>query len=140
MDDLMMGSDTEEGCYQLQRDISIIMNSAKLPLRKWCSNSKTVLQHVGRSKEDPLFTLKVKDGEKIKSLGLEWQLYEDQFQFTTSKIQTRTKFTKRTLLSDLNKIFDPLGFISPALLWGKIFLQQIWAIQMDWDRPLSPDI
>jgi len=140
MDDLMTGTDTEEGCCQLQNDISSIMSSAKLPLRKWCSNSRAVLRHLGRSEEDPLFILEVKDGEAINSLGLQWQPVKDHFQFTTSKIQTRNKFTKRTLLSDLNRIFDPLGFISPALLKGKIFLQQIWAMQMDWDRPLSTDI
>jgi len=139
MDDLMTGSDTEEGCCRLQSEISSIMNSAKLPLRKWCSNSRTILQHLGRSQEDSLFILEVKDGEAINSLGLQWQPIKDHFQFT-SKIQTRNKFTKRTLLSDLNRIFDPLGFISPALLKGKIFLQQIWAMQMDWDRPLSSDI
>ncbi|CAI6343037.1 unnamed protein product [Macrosiphum euphorbiae] len=140
MDDLMTGSDTEEGCCRLQREISSIMDSAKLPLRKWCSNSRTVMQQLGRSGEDPLFTLEVKDGETIKSLGLEWQPVKDHFQFTANKTQNRSKFTKRTLLSDLNRIFDPLGFISPVLLKGKIFLQQIWAMQMDWDRPLSPDI
>lgn len=35
MDDLMTGADTEEGCYQLQKEINVIMDSAKLPIRKW---------------------------------------------------------------------------------------------------------
>lgn len=67
MDDLMTGADTEERCYQLQKEISSIMDSAHLPLRKWCSILKTIFQHLGRSEKDPLFTLKVKDGETIKS-------------------------------------------------------------------------
>lgn len=138
MDDLIPGADTEEGCCRLQGEISSNMESAKLPLRKWCSNSKPLLQHLGKSEEDPLSTLKVKDGETI-NLELEWQPVMDHFQFTTSKIQTRNKFTKSTLLSDLNRIFDPLGLISPMMLKGKI-LQQLWAMQMDWDKTLSPDI
>jgi len=40
MDDLMSGAQTEEECLLLQKNISRILNSAKMPLRKWCSNSQ----------------------------------------------------------------------------------------------------
>lgn len=76
MDDLMTGADTED-CYQLQRDISIVMDSAKIPLRKWCSSSETVLKNVRRLSEETFFTLEVKDDDSIKSLGLEWQPARD---------------------------------------------------------------
>lgn len=44
------------------------------------------------------------------------------------------------LLSDLNKIFDPLGFLAPVLVRGKIFLQQLWQLKIDWDKPLDADL
>jgi len=40
------------------------------------------------------------------------------------------------ILADLNKIFDLLGFLAPMQIRGKIFLQQMWAEKMDWDKPL----
>lgn len=48
--------------------------------------------------------------------------------------------TKRAILSDLNKIFDPLGILSPVLIKGKIFLQQLWSMKIDWDARLPIDI
>jgi len=50
------------------------------------------------------------------------------------------KVTKRALLSDLNKVFDPLGFLAPVLIKGKIFLQQLWQLKIDWDTPLQDEI
>ncbi|XP_050062971.1 uncharacterized protein LOC126552323 [Aphis gossypii] len=47
--------------------------------------------------------------------------------------------SKRSLLSDISKIFDPLGLLTPVLIKGKIFLQQLWTLKLGWDSPLSTD-
>lgn len=70
MDDIMTGAETEEECCQLQKDISMIMDSAKLPVRKWCSNSEFVRQKLSEHGESPLFTLEIGDQDLVKSLGL----------------------------------------------------------------------
>jgi len=140
MDDLMTGGETEAECIQLYQEITSILASAKLPLRKWCSNSSSILKHIGKDVSDPLFTLELGDEEMIKSLGLCWNPALNEFKFNVIPTPTRSKLTKRTLLSDLNKVFDPIGFISPILVKGKIFLQQVWAMKIDWDSPLSSDI
>jgi hypothetical protein len=48
--------------------------------------------------------------------------------------------TKRSLLSDINRIFDPIGLITPILIRGKIFLQQLWLLKLSWDSILSADL
>jgi len=85
---------------------------------------------------DTLFIMEIGDGKIVKSLGLEWKPLLDQFFFTISLTLQRKCLTKRVILSDLNKIFDPLGSLAPVLIRGKIFLQQMWAEKMDWDKPL----
>lgn len=69
MDDLMTRCETEEDFIKLQSEISLIFDSAKLKLRKWCSNSTSVLQHIGKYETDPLFNLDIKDGDTIKYLN-----------------------------------------------------------------------
>jgi len=140
MDDLMTGADTEEDCSQLQVDVSTVLDSARLPLRKWCSNSESVLQSMYKCVDDPLFVLDIGDDETVKSLGLQWKPIADHFQYDIVARSSEGALSKRAILSDLNKIFDPLGFLSPVLVKGKIFLQQLWSMKIDWDVRLPVDI
>lgn len=55
----MTDGDTEEDCLSLHQKISIMMDSAKLPLRKWCSNSAILRQDFERMHEDPIFALEM---------------------------------------------------------------------------------
>ncbi|VVC42537.1 Retrotransposon, Pao, partial [Cinara cedri] len=140
MDDLMTGGETQEECIHLYHEITEILNSSRLPLRKWCSNSALVLEHIGKDVRDPLFILEIGDEEMVKSLGLCWKPVLDEFTFNVTPMPVSSRLTKRALLSDLNKVFDPLGLVSPVLLKEKIFLQHIWAMKTDWDSLLSKDI
>lgn len=140
MDDLMTGHETEEGCISLQQQITTILESAKLPLRKWCSNSKFVREKIGKCSADPLFSLEIDNEDIVKSLGLIWKPVNDEFKFNVQPSLGQKGLTKRILLSDLNRVFDPLGFLTPVLIKGKIFLQQLWQIQADWDYVLSEEI
>lgn len=135
----MTGCNTEAECFQLQQEVSSI-NLAKMPLRKWCSNSESVLKSIGKNKQDPLFTLNISDDDTVKSLGLCWKPFVDNFCFNVIAVSRDAKLTKRTLLSQLNRIFDPLGFLSPVLVKGKIFLKQLWQLKVDWDTPLQEEL
>ena len=44
------------------------------------------------------------------------------------------------MLSDTARLFDPLGFIAPVIIQAKIFLQDLWIKQLDWDAPLSREL
>lgn len=39
-----------------------------------------------------------------------------------------------TVLSELAQVFDPLGFLSPILILGKIFVQELWLLKQYWDE------
>ena len=44
--------------------------------------------------------------------------------------------TQRSTLSDIAKTFDVLGWVSPAIIKSKIFLQRLWEEKVDWDDPI----
>lgn len=89
---------------------------------------------------DPLFVLDIGDDDTVKSLGLQWKPVADHFQYDIVARSSEGALSKRAILSDLNKIFDPLGFLSPVLVKGKIFLQQLCSMKIDWDARLPVDI
>ena len=37
----------------------------------------------------------------------------------------------------ISKIYDPLGFLSPVTLNGKLFIQELWQQELDWDETLG---
>ncbi|XP_071138882.1 uncharacterized protein [Mytilus edulis] len=69
------------------------------------------------------------------SLGLAWDLNTDSFIFTP--LQDDKPCTRRGILSSLNSIFDPIGFLSPLTISGKILLRDASPPGTDWDECLS---
>ena len=48
--------------------------------------------------------------------------------------------TKRTVLSDISRVFDPLGWLAPVANSAKILMQDPWILKCNWDSPLPPEI
>jgi hypothetical protein len=72
-----------------------------------------------------------------RSLGLNWNLEADIFFF---QVATGDKpYTKRGVLSTVNSIFDPMGFLAPVVLEGKGLLRQLVCSTVDWDETLPAD-
>lgn len=82
------------------------------------------------------------DNEEIKVLGTEWHPTQDVFQFSSSKIEHSTKntVTKRTLLSESSKLFDPLGLASPIVIRAKFIMQKVWQEKLAWDEAVPSSI
>jgi hypothetical protein len=70
-----------------------------------------------------------------QSLGLCWNVKDDTFLFKVPKDEK--PFTRRGLLSTVNSLFDPIGFISPITISGKILHRECAPEGIDWDQPLS---
>ena len=48
--------------------------------------------------------------------------------------------TIRGFLKRLAAVFDPLGFLSPFVVQGKMLLQELWIAGVDWDEPVPTDL
>ena len=49
------------------------------------------------------------------------------------------RYTKRKVLSLVSSIYDPLGWVSPLTVRGKMFIQTLWKEKMGWGQKLNPD-
>lgn len=48
--------------------------------------------------------------------------------------------TKRSILSEIARIFDPLGLLGPITLYAKKLMQDVWKCQLDWDESVPQNI
>ena len=48
--------------------------------------------------------------------------------------------TKRSVLAQVMRIYDPLGLLSPFTISGKILLRSTWKLGLGWDDPLPSDL
>lgn len=140
VDDLLSGGSSEDECYEVYNSLLSCLTPAGFPLRKWCSNSVNLINRIPTACNDPTFVLRLTDEDMVTALGLTWQPITDQFRFTFKQWMPPSNMTKRTLLSDINSVYDPIGLVSPALILGKIFIQQLWAMKLNWDDTLPVDL
>lgn len=72
------------------------------------------------------YRLSLTDQDTVNTLDLSWQPSKDTLNFSLGTWNPPAHMTKRSILSDINRILDPIGLITPILIKGKIFLQQLW--------------
>ena len=62
-------------------------------------------------------------GTNSKVLGVKWNVSRDEFYFEVDVNQVAT-VTKRNMLSFVSSIFDPLGFVNPVVVSGRLLFQE----------------
>ncbi|XP_071648493.1 uncharacterized protein [Temnothorax longispinosus] len=78
------------------------------------------------------------EDQALKVLGLYWHLQSDSFGFSLNPL-TR-KCTKRTILPEVARIFDPLGFLAPLTFTAKRLIQRLWTLKLEWDDEPPLDV
>ncbi|KAI8119872.1 hypothetical protein CVS40_8789 [Lucilia cuprina] len=138
VDDCMAGSNTIEDAAKLAEQLNELLTAGGFQLRKWDANNSSVLRKIPDS--DKLERIvKIPTDITICLLGVIWKPDIDCFSYKV-KNKDYCLDTKRKLLSEISKIFDPLGWISPVIIAVKIIIQKNWLLSLDWDEHLSSDI
>ncbi|XP_036335372.1 uncharacterized protein LOC118745803 [Rhagoletis pomonella] len=138
MDDLLTGAHTADELVLRQSEVSHLLLEGGFELRKWASNCKQLLDKIATS-TTPINHL-LAENEEVKTLGLTWNTSHDYLTYAVSLKTPPTILTKRGFLSDASTTFDPLGLIAPCTIKARIWFQQIWRTDVDWDEPVSDQI
>ncbi|XP_076549197.1 uncharacterized protein LOC117611418 [Osmia lignaria lignaria] len=135
VDDLLTGAETPSEIRQLKNELSKILGQSGFPLRKWATNCQFILEE-----DSNLEVNKELAAEKDpKTLGLIWATKADTLQWSVSQSDTK-RVTKRIILSEIAKIFDPLGLVGPVIIQAKILMQRLWQLQTGWDESVSQEL
>lgn len=141
VDDLLSGSEEIAIGQSLCADMCQLLSSAGFNLRKWNSNCPKILELIPNELHDDGKIVDLNSStHTVKTLGLIWETHTDNFKFKIPSWHQSKLITKRTVLSDAARLFDPLGLIGPVVVQAKIFLQTLWMIKVAWDEPLSEEL
>ncbi|XP_028413673.1 uncharacterized protein LOC114536529 [Dendronephthya gigantea] len=118
-----------------KKTASEIFEDAKFRLHKWHSNVKE-LESPSTNDDEVTFAKQELGDEKpqTKLLGLPWDKSTDRVGVTLSCGEHGT--TKRSALSQLARVYDPLGLVSPMTLQGKNLFRDMCEARLPWDGEL----
>ena len=135
VDDLLCSvSDSDDG-IQLIEQLQSLLSKAGFRLTKWLSNSQRVIDAVPqeeRSKSLKVASLDSHLHERV--LGVNWDVVTDEFEFTTA--MPMKPRTRRGMLSTMNSLFDPLGFVNPIILEARMIYRKLCQQELEWDEPV----
>ena len=123
---------TDESAIYLARELRELLSKGGFRLTKWLSNSRKVVESIPEAERATAVKNLDFDNPIIeRALGVQWQVSSDTFSFNIN-IRDRPA-TRRGLLSFINAVYDPLGFVAPFILTAKVILQDLCKKKLNWD-------
>ena len=140
MDDICESVDTKKEARKLTNDIDTVLKTGGFRVKEWISN-KILKEKVNGDAEKEINIFK---GDEEKVLGTLWNFKTDKFHFRVAanllKLDNSQnhvqKMTKRMILSQVARIYDPIGFAAAFIVRTKIEMQRLWQLGLDWDDEL----
>lgn len=138
VDDGTFGDDTIAGLKMLCKEVEFVLRQGGFELSKWASNSVAVEKHMQGDESD---AVDIGETEKeTKVLGIRWLKHTEQLTIVV-RLNNEPKFTKRAILGEIAKLYDPNGYVTPVLVVAKILMQDIWKIELlGWDMLVPYEI
>lgn len=126
IDDFLTGGESVEAVVDIYQQLSALLAKGGFGVHKFCSNSPKVLSAIPEHLREKQVSFEESGVNNIiKALGLIWNPTDDYFGFHVQQPEYRISVTKRAVLSDIGRLFDPLGFFGPIVTLAKLLMQDI---------------
>lgn len=135
VDDLAGSMDTEEEAARVRDEVTEACARAGFPLHQWKSSSPVVVAPSANDEDVPL-GLEVSGEERL--LGLVWEPSGD-FLGVRSTVPCSGAVTRRSILSTLGKLYDPIGLLTPYTITARLLFQNTCGTGLDWDQELAAE-
>lgn len=137
VNDCLKSVATEKQACELAKDLKEVCTKGGLMVTKWVSKSKTVLSSLSEAEKGnpvPELDLDSKRLSAERALGVEWDTEEDRFTFNLN-VKQKTP-TRKDILSVVNSLYHPLGFLTSFTLKAKQILQELCKSGCSWDETI----
>lgn len=133
IDDVTCGFSSLDLALEAKSQLIALFTRGCLELRKWASNNPHLLSDLPNDHRlAGSVSLDNTETRTLKVLGLKWDPISDTFLFEIKP--SDQPCTKRSILSEIARIFDPLGFLSPITIQAKCLIQTLWTLGCTWDQ------
>ncbi|GFR16418.1 integrase catalytic domain-containing protein [Trichonephila clavata] len=139
IDYLLTGADDLESGRKLQEQLVSLLRGSGMELHKWSASNPLLLPDSMCQDKD----LSYSSSTETETLGLLWKPHPGSFAFKISPMTSNCDsliVTKKSVISTIARIFDPLGLIGPIITRAKIFLQSLWQLKLNWNDPLPSNL
>ncbi|XP_048006892.1 uncharacterized protein LOC125242210 isoform X2 [Leguminivora glycinivorella] len=133
-DDFLSGAESESKLRHIYELVKKTLASACFPIHKFRTNCPQIFE------DDCTSTQSLDLNKQASVLGLIWFPDHDNLQFSVKLDKNTSAITKRVILSNTCKIFDPLGLLSACTIKLKILLQNLWTLKLSWDDAVPSDV
>lgn len=141
VDDCLTGANSVQEAQLIQQELNDLVSCGQMTFRKWRSSSTQLLDTIpSKLRETSDLQLHSAPGEYAKALGLHWDTAHDNLHVAIPDLPIGKPATKRQVASLVAKIFDVLGWYTPATLQAKLLLQQSWTLGLGWDNLLPEEL
>ena len=145
MDDIIDSVKDEHHAKKVTGEIEKLLSKGRFKIKGWLFSNDPA------TREKPLLPNEpTAPTEKV--LGVIWCPVKDQLHFKVNLILSSMKsksdnviqdekvpkLTKRIILSQINRVYDPIGLSAPFTVRAKILMRQLWTSEekLDWDDPI----
>lgn len=133
-DDFLSGAECESELRHIYQSVTETLASACFSIHKFRTNCPQIFD------DDCTLSQALELNKQSSVLGLIWLPKADSLQFSVKLDRDVCHVTKRTILSNTCKIFDPLGLLSACTIKLKMLLQKLWLLELGWDDAVPLDI
>ena len=137
VDDLVKSSKDVETAVQMRDRITAALEEGGFDLCKWKSTHREVLVETDKFQlpESADFLSPAESTEKI--LGMRYDYAHDVFFFQPKmeRVSQAVK-NKREMLKVIASLYDPMGFIAPFVIRGRMLFQKAVRAEKSWDNEL----
>ncbi|XP_043467389.1 uncharacterized protein LOC122501742 [Leptopilina heterotoma] len=138
VDDFLSSAKTLQDALDIRNELITLLSKGGFTLRKWVSNDPRLCENFVGNISDEHMSLD--PSNVVKTLGLRWNPTSDEFLYIVNLENTNEIATKRSVLSKCAKLYDPLGILGPVIVVGKLLIQQLWKLNLEWNEPLPKDL
>lgn len=128
VDDVLIGSESVDQGLTLYREMNAMLGKGGFKLHKWSSNSNSLMADIkkGNKGEEMIDGMHIKLDNVFKILGLTWDRRSDSFGDSVNLTALQEPITKRKVLADVARLYDPLGWLTPSIIIAKTMIQKLW--------------